>query len=138
MDNLPARIDPLTPLFPISTAAGLAGMHPQTLRTYDRLGLVVPTRAKGRGRRYSIRDIARLRMVQYLSQDEGINLNGVRRILELESELDAYREQVRELTEELRRARAAPPSVRVFTVGPDGVRLRPSARATRLRELGGR
>ena len=122
MDNLPARIDQNTPLFPISTAASSAGMHPQTLRTYDRLGLVVPTRARGRGRRYSVRDIARLKMIQDLSQDEGINLNGVRRILELESELDAYREQVRELTEELRRARTATLSARVFAVGHDGIR----------------
>ena len=74
METLPDRIDRDAPLFPISTAARLAGMHPQTLRTYDRLGLVVPTRTRGRGRRYSLRDVARLRLVQYLSQDEGINL----------------------------------------------------------------
>lgn len=115
-----ARIDRDAPIFPISTAAQLAGMHPQTLRTYDRLGLVVPRRTRGRGRRYSAHDVARLRMVQYLSQDEGINLNGVRRILELESELDAVRDRVDELTEEIRSLRAAPASARVFTGTPEG------------------
>src|SRR3954464_10709404 len=64
-------------------------MHPQTLRQYDRIGLVSPGRASGRGRRYSARDIAMLREVQRLSQDEGINLAGVKRILELESQVSA-------------------------------------------------
>ena len=63
-------------------------MHPQTLRQYDRLGLVTPSRASGRGRRYSLRDIATLREVQRLSQDEGVNLAGIKRILELEAELE--------------------------------------------------
>ena len=68
-------------VFVISVAATLAGMHPQTLRQYDRLGLVSPGRTPGRGRRYSARDIAMLREVQRLSQDEGINLAGVKRIV---------------------------------------------------------
>ncbi|WP_275580994.1 heat shock protein transcriptional repressor HspR [Natronosporangium hydrolyticum] len=68
----------------ISAAAKLAGMHPQTLRQYDRLGLVQPERTPGGGRRYSIRDVALLREIQRLSQDEGINLAGVKRIIELE------------------------------------------------------
>ena len=59
--------------FVISVAAELAGMHPQTLRQYDRLGLVTPARSKGRGRRYTHRDIQRLRAVQVMSQEEGIN-----------------------------------------------------------------
>ena len=75
-----AVIDKDAAIFAISVAAELAGMHPQTLRTYDRLGLVVPERTRGRGRRYSMRDVAALRMVQHLSQEEGINLNGIRRI----------------------------------------------------------
>ncbi len=73
-----------TPVYVISVAAQLSGLHPQTLRTYDRLGLVSPGRAAGRGRRYSLRDILILREVQRLSQEEGINLNGIKRILELE------------------------------------------------------
>ena len=122
-------------LFPISTAAQLAGMHPQTLRTYDRLGLVVPTRTRGRGRRYSLRDISRLLLVQYLSQDEGINLNGVLRILELETQLDAMRHKVDELADEVRALRAAPPNDRIFTAASDGVHLgsarRPQQRSQR-------
>jgi MerR family transcriptional regulator/heat shock protein HspR len=89
------------PVFVISVAATLAGMHPQTLRTYDRIGLVSPGRATGRGRRYSARDIALLREVQRLSQDEGINLAGVKRILELETHVDALRARVAELQIEL-------------------------------------
>ncbi|HLS15597.1 MAG TPA: helix-turn-helix transcriptional regulator [Beutenbergiaceae bacterium] len=72
-----------TPRLPISVAAEWAGMHPQTLRQYDRLGLVVPRRTAGRGRRYSERDVDVLREVQRLSQEEGINLAGVKRILDL-------------------------------------------------------
>lgn len=79
-------IDPLSedaPVYVISIAAELSGLHPQTLRQYDRLGLVSPGRATGRGRRYSLRDIALLREVQRLA-NEGINLAGIKRILELE------------------------------------------------------
>jgi MerR family transcriptional regulator/heat shock protein HspR len=68
----------------ISVAARMAGMHPQTLRQYDRLGLVQPGRASGGGRRYSVRDVALLREVQRLSQDDGVNLAGIKRIIELE------------------------------------------------------
>lgn len=93
-------------VFVISVAATLAGMHPQTLRQYDRLGLVSPGRAPGRGRRYSARDIAMLREVQRLSQDEGINLAGVKRIIELESHVDALRARVAELQAELASARS--------------------------------
>jgi MerR family transcriptional regulator/heat shock protein HspR len=89
------------PVFVISVAATLAGMHPQTLRQYDRIGLVSPGRASGRGRRYSARDIALLREVQRLSQDEGVNLAGVKRILELELQVGALQNRVRELHAEL-------------------------------------
>jgi MerR family transcriptional regulator/heat shock protein HspR len=71
-------------LYVISVAAELSGLHPQTLRQYDRLGLVSPSRTTGRNRRYSLRDIASLRMVQRLV-GEGINHVGVKRIIELES-----------------------------------------------------
>jgi len=123
--RLPQRFDPDAPLFLISTAARLAGMHPQTLRTYDRLGLVVPKRATGRGRRYTIRDVERLRMVQYLSQEEGINLVGVHRILELQTEVERLQKQTSRLVEELQELRAAAESGRVFTASrTDGVWLR--------------
>jgi MerR family transcriptional regulator/heat shock protein HspR len=118
--QLPQRIDNDAPVFVISVAAQLAGMHPQTLRGYDRLGLVSPRRTAGRGRRYSARDIARLRMIQRLSQDEGINLQGIRRILEMENELEELRARVNSLAELLTLARAAPPGARVFTADPLG------------------
>lgn len=77
--------------FVISVAAELAGMHPQTLRQYDRLGLVTPERTKGRGRRYTQRHVDLLREVQRLSQDEGINLAGIQRILDLQNQVEAMR-----------------------------------------------
>src|SRR4051812_49630446 len=82
------------PVYVISVAATLAGMHPQTLRQYDRLGLVSPGRTPGRGRRYPARDVEMLRQVQRLSQEEGINLAGVKRILELEAHVDALRSRL--------------------------------------------
>ena len=94
------------PVFVISVAAQLAGMHPQTLRQYDRLGLVSPDRTAGRGRRYSARDIEVLRQVQRLSQDEGVNLAGVKRILELEAHVHALRARLTELLAELDATRA--------------------------------
>lgn len=117
---LPQPIEQDAPLFVISVAAQLAGMHPQTLRTYDRMGLVSPRRSSGRGRRYSPRDVARLRMIQRLSQDEGINLEGIRRILAMEDEIVELRAQLKELSEQLDASRAAPPSSRFFTADPGG------------------
>ena len=76
-------------------------MHPQTLRTYDRLGLVQPGRTAGRGRRYSPRDVSLLREVQRLSQEEGINLEGIRRILQLGAQIAALQMRVRELEAEV-------------------------------------
>ena len=89
------------PVYVIPVAAEMAGMHPQTLRQYDRLGLVSPTRTVGGGRRYSLRDIVRLREVAHLSQDEGVNLAGVKRILELEDQVEALRARLGEALEEL-------------------------------------
>lgn len=102
------------PVFVISVAAALAGMHPQTLRQYDRLGLVSPGRARGRGRRYSSRDIATLREVQRLSQDEGINLAGIKRILDLQRRVEELEREAVAL-----RARVAQEH-RVFAAGPTG------------------
>lgn len=95
------------PVFVISVAAELAGMHPQTLRQYDRLGLVTPGRSGGGGRRYSARDVAMLRQVQRLSQEEGVNLAGIKRVIELENALEAVRARNAELLAELAAARAA-------------------------------
>ena len=85
------------PVYVISMAAELSGLHPQTLRQYDRLGLVSPDRAAGRGRRYSARDIERLREVQRLSQDEGVNLAGIKHIRTLQDEVSALRARVADL-----------------------------------------
>ncbi|MCW5252329.1 MULTISPECIES: heat shock protein transcriptional repressor HspR [unclassified Streptomyces] len=96
-----------TPVYVISVAAQLSGLHPQTLRQYDRLGLVSPDRAAGRGRRYSARDIELLRQVQQLSQDEGINLAGIKRIIELENQVAALQARVAELSDAVEGAATA-------------------------------
>jgi MerR family transcriptional regulator, heat shock protein HspR len=114
-------VDEATPVFVISVAAQLAGMHPQTLRQYDRLGLVSPGRTAGRGRRYSPRDVARLREVQRLSQDEGVNLAGIKRILELQVENDDLRDELERLRGEVEELRSRLSSGRrVFAAGPAG------------------
>ncbi|SDH55124.1 MerR family transcriptional regulator, heat shock protein HspR [Arthrobacter subterraneus] len=111
-------VDINMPIYVISVAAELADMHPQTLRQYDRLGLVTPSRAPGRARRYSQRDVNVLREVQRLSQ-EGISLEGIRRILELENQVMALQHRVSELTEELSQRRRSETS-RVFAAGLAG------------------
>lgn len=88
-----------TPVYVISIAAQLSGLHPQTLRTYDRMGLVSPGRATGRGRRYSMRDIVMLREIQRLSQEEGINLAGIQKILALQRANDDLRAEVMRLAQ---------------------------------------
>src|SRR5438067_4196679 len=85
------------PVFVISVAAELAGMHAQTLRQYDRLGLVSPSRTRGGGRRYSTRDVQLLREVQRLSH-EGVSLAGIQRILDLENHVSALQSRVEELS----------------------------------------
>lgn len=96
-----------TPIFVISVAAELAGMHAQTLRAYDREGLVSPRRTSGGGRRYSQRDVELLQQVQQLSQDDGVNRAGIRRIMELEKQVDALRSRIGELSAELEEVQAA-------------------------------
>ncbi|MCB0932260.1 MAG: helix-turn-helix transcriptional regulator [Mycobacterium sp.] len=91
--------------FLISVAAELAGMHAQTLRTYDRLGLVSPSRSPGGGRRYSERDVELLREIQRLSQTEGVNLAGIKRIIELTNEVEALQSRVAEMADQLSRSR---------------------------------
>jgi MerR family transcriptional regulator/heat shock protein HspR len=92
--------------FLISVAAELAGMHAQTLRTYDRLGLVRPQRTSGGGRRYSQHDVDLLREVQRLSQDEGVNLAGIKRIIELTNQVEALQSRVKEMAREIDELRA--------------------------------
>jgi MerR family transcriptional regulator/heat shock protein HspR len=119
MSELPQRIDQDAPVFVISVAAQLAAMHPQTLRAYDRMGLVSPRRTAKRGRRYSARDIAKLRLIQRLSQDEGINLEGIRRILAMQDEIDELRSRLEQVTTLLATVHAAP-EPRVFTADVAG------------------
>jgi len=101
-----------TPVYVISVAAQLSGLHPQTLRAYDRLGLVSPGRSAGRGRRYSLRDILVLREVQRLSQEDGVNLSGIKRILELEAEWQRSRIMLAEVHAEISQLRAELESTR--------------------------
>lgn len=112
-------MDELQPIFTISMAAELAGMHPQTLRQYDRLGLVQPGRTAGKSRRYSMRDVQQLREVARLSA-EGVSLEGIRRVLELENHRDALLQRVRELESALADAMLAQPGRRVFAAGSAG------------------
>jgi MerR family transcriptional regulator/heat shock protein HspR len=100
-------LDPRTPVFVISVAARLSGLHAQTLRTYDRMGLVSPGRTVGGGRRYSAHDIALLREVTRLSQEDGVNLAGIKRIIELENLVEVLRAEIDELTEQLAATYAA-------------------------------
>src|SRR5438093_13073977 len=88
-------------LYIISVAAELAGVHPQTLRIYERKGLLNPARTAGNTRRYSDRDIARLRAIQKLTQEQGVNLAGVRMIVELQNEIDRMRERMERMSREL-------------------------------------
>ncbi|WP_173921791.1 heat shock protein transcriptional repressor HspR [Agromyces sp. Marseille-P2726] len=126
------RVDEKSPLFVISVAAELAGMHPQTLRQYDRLGLVSPTRTAGKSRRYSMRDVAQLREIAQLSS-EGVSLEGIRRVLELEDEVSTLRARVRELESALADEMLNRPGRRVFAAGPAGdvVSLRAGTRLRR-------
>lgn len=91
----------------ISVAAELAGVHPQTLRTYERKGLLTPKRTAGGTRRYSERDVSRVQLIQQLTQEEGVNLAGVLRILELEDEIDRLQRQLERTRQEVERVRAA-------------------------------
>ncbi|TLK50877.1 MerR family transcriptional regulator [Glutamicibacter sp. V16R2B1] len=106
--------DYIRPVFVISVAAQLADMHPQTLRQYDRMGLVSPSRQAGKQRRYSQRDVQLLRQVQQLSK-EGVSLEGIRRILQLEAKVDQLRRQVGSLQAEVYELRSN--QSRVFAAG---------------------
>ncbi|HEX6936682.1 MAG TPA: helix-turn-helix transcriptional regulator [Actinomycetes bacterium] len=113
--------DDHTPLYVISVAAELTGLHAQTLRQYDRLGIVSPGRTPGGGRRYSRHDIAVLREVVRLSS-LGLGLEGVRKVLDLENQVAALQARVRELQDELDTLRAAQPRTSLVVWRPHGHR----------------
>ncbi|MDG2497870.1 MAG: MerR family transcriptional regulator [Aquiluna sp.] len=120
-----------TPLFLISVAAELCGMHPQTLRQYDRMGLVSPTRTMGKSRRYTMQDVIKLREVSKLSA-EGVSLEGIKRVLELVNENAELSTRVRDLERELANQVMSQPGNRVFAAGDQGViRLNPGQRPER-------
>ncbi len=131
-----APLDEFSPVFAIAVAAELAGMHPQTLRQYDRLGLVSPTRTAGQSRRYSMRDVAQLREIAALGA-QGLNLEGIRRILDLENQVAELGGRVRELEHALADELLARPGRRVFAAGTQGevVSLRAGARAQRSNQV---
>lgn len=131
-----ADVDLETPLFAIAVAAELSGMHPQTLRQYDKLGLVSPRRTAGKSRRYSMRDVVQLREVARLSA-EGLNLEGIRRILELENQVSALTGRVRELERALADELLNRPGRRVFAAGSAGdvVPLRAGTRVARNNQI---
>lgn len=131
-----SNVDPDTPLFAVTAAAELAGMHAQTLRQYDRLGLVVPKRTQGQSRRYSLRDVAQLREIARLGA-EGVSLEGIRRILELENRVVELTERVHELEGALAEEVLSRPGRRVFASDAAGevVPLKAGQRARRQTEL---
>ena len=130
------EIDDDAPIFAIAVAAELSRMHPQTLRQYDRLGLVVPDRTPGGSRRYSIRHVAQLREVARMSA-EGIGLPAIARILELEDMVRELHGRVRDLEERVRTELERRPGARVFAAGATGavVTLRHGTRVRRATEL---
>ncbi|SEI11058.1 MULTISPECIES: MerR family transcriptional regulator [unclassified Leifsonia] len=129
-------MDENSQVFVISIAAELAGMHPQTLRQYDRLGLVSPSRTAGKSRRYSVRDIAKLQEIARLGS-EGVSLEGIRRILELEDQVTELRGRVRELEAALADELLNRPGRRVFAAGSEGevVSMRAGTRVRRSNQL---
>ena len=129
-------MDEHSQVFVISIAAELAGMHPQTLRQYDRLGLVSPGRTAGKSRRYSMRDVEKLQEIARLGS-EGVSLEGIRRILELEDSVNALHARVRELESALADELLNRPGRRVFAAGSEGevVSLRAGTRVRRSNQV---
>jgi len=129
-------LDENSPVFAIAVAAELCNMHPQTLRQYDRLGLVSPRRTAGQSRRYSMRDVVQLREIARLSA-EGLNLEGIRRILDLENHVAALQARVRELESALADELLNRPGRRVFAAreGGDIVPLRAGERVRKQNEV---
>lgn len=113
------NMDRYTPVFAIAAAAELAEMHPQTLRQYDRIGLVVPQRTSGNTRRYSLYDVQRLREVARLSS-EGLSLEGIRRVFTLEDRVRELERTVQTLERALSDEMLKRPDRRVFAAGAGG------------------
>lgn len=130
------EIDDDMPIFAVAVAAELAGMHPQTLRQYDRIGLVVPARTQGGSRRYSPRDVEQLREVARLSA-EGMSLPAISRIVDLENHVRELRRQVRDLESRVRAEIENRPGARVFAAGPSGgvITLRHGKRVRRATDV---
>lgn len=130
------ELDEDAPIFAIAVAAELSGMHPQTLRQYDRLGLVVPARTQGGSRRYSLRHVQQLREVARMSAD-GMGLPAIARILELEDRVRELHLRVRDLEERVRTEIDRRPGARVFAAGATGavVTLRHGTRVRRATEV---
>lgn len=131
-----STIDEDAPILAIAVAAELAGMHPQTLRQYDRLGLVIPARTQGGSRRYSLRHVAQLREVAVLSAD-GMSLPAIARIIELEDQVRRLRREVADLEQRLRDEVDQRRGARVFAAGASGsvVTLRHGTRVRRATEV---
>jgi MerR family transcriptional regulator/heat shock protein HspR len=129
-------MDENSPMFAIAMAAELAGMHPQTLRQYDRIGLVSPTRTAGKSRRYSMRNVVQLREVARLSA-EGVSLEGIARILTLENQVASLTSRVRELETALADELLNRPGRRVFAADVQGdvVSLKHGTRSARRTEV---
>lgn len=129
-------IDEDAPIFAIAVAAELSNMHPQTLRQYDRLGLVVPARTQGGSRRYSTRHVEQLREVARLS-GEGMSLPAIARLLALEEQVHSLHRRVSELERQLTAERQSRPGARVFAAGPSGavVPLRHGVRVRRATDV---
>jgi MerR family transcriptional regulator/heat shock protein HspR len=125
-------VDANEPVFAIAVAAQLAGMHPQTLRQYDRLQLVSPKRTAGQSRRYSMRDVAQLREIARLGA-EGVSLEGIKRILQLENQVSSLNQRVRELETAIAEELLSRPGSRVFAADEAGgvVSIKAGTRARR-------
>jgi len=130
------QMDRYTPIFAIAAAAELAEMHPQTLRQYDRIGLVSPQRTSGNTRRYSLHDVEQLRQVARLSA-EGLSLEGIRRVLQLEDRVSELQARVRELERALSNEVLSRPERRVFAAGSEGevISMRRGSRVRRSAEV---
>jgi MerR family transcriptional regulator/heat shock protein HspR len=130
------QMNRFTPIFAIAAAAELAEMHPQTLRQYDRIGLVSPQRTSGNTRRYSLHDVEQLREVARLSA-EGLSLEGIRRVLQLEDEVRELQSRVRDLERALSDEMLNRPERRVFAAGQAGeiITMRRGSRLRRTAEV---
>lgn len=129
-------MDETSPIFAIAVAAELSGLHPQTLRQYDRLGLVSPKRTAGKSRRYSMRDIRQLKTVAHLSS-QGITLDAIRHVFGLETQVAELTARVQELEHALAAELLKSPGRRVFAAGLAGdvITLKRGTRAQRRNEL---